>query len=48
MSDAIGAAGLAAGVHNLGQQSIEVRDKKAFVTGTNTLCGRYIFMFMLR
>lgn len=31
--------GLEEGTHRIGQYSIEVRDHKAYVAGTNTLCG---------
>lgn len=39
VTDAISALGLEDGVHNIGQQKIEVREKKAYVAGTETLCG---------
>lgn len=39
MSDAISALGLAEGRHYIGQMSIDVRNGKAFVAGTDTLCG---------
>lgn len=39
VTDAISAMGLEEGMHRIGQFSIEVRDHKAFVAGTNTLCG---------
>lgn len=39
VTDAISALGLDPGTYRLGQYSIEVRDGKAFVSGTNTLCG---------
>ena len=40
MSDAIVAAGFSSGTYRFGQQTIEVRDNKAYVAGTDTLCGR--------
>ncbi|CAG9798889.1 unnamed protein product [Chironomus riparius] len=39
VTDAISAMGLEEGTHRIGQYSIEVRDHKAYVAGTNTLCG---------
>lgn len=39
VTDAISALGLAEGTHRLGQYSIEVRQGRAFISGTNTLCG---------
>jgi len=39
VTDAISAMGLEEGTHRIGQYSIEVRDHKAFISGTNTLCG---------
>lgn len=40
VTDAISAMGLPEGVkHQLGDQVIEIREKKAFVAGTDTLCG---------
>lgn len=39
VTDAISAMGLEEGTHRIGQYSIEVRDQKAFIAGTNTLCG---------
>lgn len=39
VTDAISALGLDPGTYRLGQYSIEVRDGKAYVSGTNTLCG---------
>lgn len=39
VTDAISAMGLADGRHRIGQMEIEVRQGKAFVAGTNTLCG---------
>ncbi|CAG2111430.1 unnamed protein product, partial [Medioppia subpectinata] len=40
VSDAISAAGLESGKHKIGVQEIEIKDKtKAFIAGTNTLCG---------
>lgn len=31
--------GLEEGMHRIGQYNIEVRDHKAYISGTNTLCG---------
>lgn len=39
VTDAISAMGLEEGSHNIGQLSVEIRNKKAFIAGTNTLCG---------
>lgn len=39
VTDAISGMGLAEGKHTIGQFEIEVRENKAFVAGTNTLCG---------
>lgn len=39
MTDAISAQGLQAGQHKIGQLDIEVKDDKAFIAGTSTLCG---------
>lgn len=39
VTDAISAMGLEEGRHRIGQYTIEVRDKKAYIAGTNTLCG---------
>lgn len=39
VTDAISAMGLAEGTHRIGQYNIEVRNHKAFIAGTNTLCG---------
>lgn len=39
VTDAISPLGLAAGKYRLGQKEIEVREGKAYVAGTNTLCG---------
>lgn len=39
VTDAISALGLEAGTHKIGQMSVEIRDQKAFVAGTDTLCG---------
>lgn len=39
VTDAISALGLDPGTYRLGQYSIEVRAGKAYVSGTNTLCG---------
>lgn len=39
VTDAIAGLGLADGIHMLGQLAIEVRESKAFLVGTQTLCG---------
>lgn len=39
MTDAISAMGLEEGTHHIGQLAIEVRNGRAFVAGTDTLCG---------
>ncbi|XP_022906307.2 N-acetylglucosamine-6-phosphate deacetylase [Onthophagus taurus] len=39
VTDAISAMGLAQGKHNIGQLEIEIRDNKAYIAGTDTLCG---------
>ena len=39
MTDANAALGLADGVHSLGDQKMEVKNGKATVLGTDTLCG---------
>lgn len=39
VTDAISAMGLEGGTHHIGQLAIEVRDSKAYIVGTNTLCG---------
>jgi N-acetylglucosamine-6-phosphate deacetylase len=39
VTDAISAMGLEEGMHRIGQYSIEVRDHKAYIAGTTTLCG---------
>lgn len=39
VTDAISAMGLEEGMHRIGQYNIEVRDHKAYIAGTNTLCG---------
>ena len=40
VTDAISAMGLRSGVHHLGSQLVEVRNKCAVLAGTDTLCGR--------
>lgn len=42
VTDAIPAMGLPIGKHHMGSQLVEIQDKKAFIAGTNTLCGRYV------
>lgn len=39
VTDAISALGLEEGIHHIGQMNLEVKQGKAFVAGTNTLCG---------
>lgn len=39
VTDAISALGLEEGKHTIGQFEVEIREGKAFVAGTNTLCG---------
>ncbi|XP_050299779.1 N-acetylglucosamine-6-phosphate deacetylase [Anthonomus grandis grandis] len=39
VTDAISALGLQAGKHKIGQLDIEIRDNKAYIAHTNTLCG---------
>lgn len=39
VTDAISALGLENGKHKLGQLPIEIRDQKAFIQDTTTLCG---------
>lgn len=39
VTDAISALGLKEGIHQLGQLEIEVRNSRAYIAGTDTLCG---------
>lgn len=39
VTDAISAMGLEDGKHNIGQLPIEIRNKRAYIAGTDTLCG---------
>lgn len=39
VTDALSAIGLSDGIHHLGDKQIEVKDSKAFIAKTNTLCG---------
>lgn len=39
VTDAISALGLEDGVHHIGQLPLEVKQGKAFIAGTDTLCG---------
>lgn len=39
VTDAISAMGLPAGTHHLGNQVIDIKDDRACISGTNTLCG---------
>lgn len=45
MTDAISAMGLEDGTHHIGQLAVEVRQNKAYVAGTNTLCGSIATMY---
>jgi len=40
VTDAISAMGLPSGVHHVGSQSVEVKNNRAVIAGTDTLCGR--------
>ncbi|XP_060064802.1 N-acetylglucosamine-6-phosphate deacetylase-like [Ylistrum balloti] len=44
VTDAIPAMGLLAGKHNIGSQMVEIKDKRAVIAGTNTLCGSIVTM----
>lgn len=39
VTDAIAALGFEEGIHHIGQLDLQVTDGKAFIAGTNTLCG---------
>lgn len=39
VSDAISAAGLDHGIHMIGPETIEIKNKRAYIAGTDTLCG---------
>ncbi|TMW53975.1 hypothetical protein DOY81_000907 [Sarcophaga bullata] len=39
VTDAISALGLEEGIHHIGQLKLEVKESKAFIAGTDTLCG---------
>lgn len=39
VTDAVAALGLEEGRHNLGQAAVEIRNKQAYIAGTETLCG---------
>lgn len=39
VSDAISATGLESGTHRIGVQEVEIKDNKAFIAGTDILCG---------
>lgn len=39
VSDAISAMGLEHGKHKIGQLAIEIKDRKAYIADTDTLCG---------
>jgi len=40
VTDAISAMGLPSGVHHLGAQCVELKNNRAVLAGTDTLCGR--------
>jgi len=40
VTDAVSAMGLPSGVHHIGSQSVEVKNSRAVIAGTDTLCGR--------
>lgn len=39
VTDALSAIGLPDGVHHLGDKQIQVKNAKAYIANTNTLCG---------
>lgn len=39
VSDAISACGLESGLHMIGTQKIEIKENRAYIAGTDTLCG---------
>lgn len=39
VTDALSAIGLPDGIHHLGDKPIEVKNSKAYIANTNTLCG---------
>jgi len=39
VTDALSAIGLPDGIHHLGDEQIEVKNSKAYIANTNTLCG---------
>lgn len=39
VSDGTSATGLQSGIHKVGKEIIEIKDNRAFLAGTNTLCG---------
>lgn len=39
VTDALSAIGLPDGIHYLGDKQIEVKNSKAYIANTNTLCG---------
>lgn len=39
VTDALSALGLPDGIHHLGDKPIEVKNSKAYLVNTNTLCG---------
>jgi N-acetylglucosamine-6-phosphate deacetylase len=44
VTDAISAIGLPDGIHHLGDEQIEVKNSKAYIANTNTLCGSMTFL----
>lgn len=39
VTDAISPMGLEEGVHRIGKMTVEIRNRQAYVLGTDTLCG---------
>lgn len=39
VTDALSVLGLSDGIHHLGDKQIEVKNSKAYIAKTNTLCG---------
>lgn len=39
VTDAMSAWGLNEGQHKIGQMNVEIRDGRAYIAGTDTLCG---------
>lgn len=40
MTDAVALLGFEEGTHKLGDMTIEIKDRKALIAGTNTITGR--------